>query len=323
MNSIYSARRRNACPHRRRRRRGSGPVILRTHLDTATNGGRAELPRCPGFSSGEGDTQLEIALSVSHHSCEWDYGAARQRRPTKVAVSRWALILLAVLVLLDCRRTVFAQATWQEEFAKMPLARPVVQLDRSNCVQVMLASFRRNPAVKGLIFMPGATDEFYFFHRARAVLATASPTLLDAVAALTNQTYIRATLRPPFLLMHSDEDPLEPIALIQDQRTADRIKRTKFQKTALFYDRSWDYLHPLLSFYLNTKIVPGLDSHATYHFFRHSFAACDLNGWETLEAMAMAGKTRFTVKKRKIVFEGDTRVLGPIPVPEDFLLHPR
>ncbi len=231
--------------------------------------------------------------------------------------------LPAILVLLACGWPVFAESSWQEEFARMPLARRVVELNRSNCVQVMLASFRRNPAVKGFIFMPGATDEFYFFHRARADLTNASPTLLDAVSALTNQTYIRATLRPPFLLMHTVEDPLEPIAVIEERRTVERIKKKRFEKNALFYDRDWDYLHPLLSFYLNTKILPGMNSRATYHFFRHSFAAFDLNGWEALEAVAMADKTKFTVTKNKVVFEGDTRVMAPVPAPEDFLLHSR
>ena len=103
-----------------------------------------------------------------------------------------------------------AQTTWQEEFAKMPLTEKVSELNRHNCVKVMLGSLQRNPAVKALIFMPGATDEFYFFRRARAALTNSAPTLLDAVSALTNQTYIRATLRPPFLLMRTDEDPLEP-----------------------------------------------------------------------------------------------------------------
>ena len=118
--------------------------------------------------------------------------------------------------------------TWQEEFAKMPLARRAPELNRSNCVAVMLGSFRRNPAVKGLIFMPGATDEFYFFRRARAQLTNSPPTLLDAVAALTNQTWIRATLRPPFLLLHTAEDPLEPIGVVEDQKAADAIQRRKF-----------------------------------------------------------------------------------------------
>jgi len=229
----------------------------------------------------------------------------------------------ALLLLLLASPSLFAQSSWPEQFAKMPLAHPVAELNRSNCVQLMLASFQRNPAVKALIFMPGATDEFYFFHRARAVLTNSAPTLLDAVAALTNQTYIRATLRPPFLLMHTAEDPLEPIAVIEDQRTAQRIKRKKFEKQALYYDRDWDYLHPILSFDLDTKILPGLKSFDTYHFFRHSFAAFDLNGWEGLQAVAMADKTKFTIKKRKIVFEGDVRMMAPTPTPDDFLLRGR
>lgn len=230
---------------------------------------------------------------------------------------------LAVVVLFACRWPAFAQTAWQEECAKMPLTRPVAELNRSNCVQLMLDSFQRNPAVKGLIFMPGATDEFYFFHRAHAVLTNAQPTLLDAVSALTNQTYIRATFRPPFLVMHTAEDPLEPIAVIDDQRTVERIKRMRFEKKAFFYDRDWDFLHPLLTFYLETTFHPGVKSHETNHFFRHSFAAFDLSGWEALEAVAMAGKTKFTVKKNSVVFEGDTRAMAPTPVPDDFLLHRR
>jgi len=205
----------------------------------------------------------------------------------------------------------------------MPLIHSVSELNRSNCIQLMLESFRQNPAVKGLIFMPGATDEFYFFHRARANLTNPAPTLLDAVSALTNQTYIRATLRPPFILMHTSEDPLEPSAEIQDQPAAERLKRKHFEKKAVFYDRDWDYLHPLLCFHLDTRLDPGLKSHETHHFFRHSFAAYDLNGWETLEAVAMAGKTKFTVKKHSVLFEGDKRIMPPTPVPDDFLLHRR
>jgi hypothetical protein len=216
-----------------------------------------------------------------------------------------------------------AQSSWQDEFAKMPLVRPVAELTQSNCVQVMLDSFKKNSAVKGLIFMPGATDEFYFFHRARASISNAAPSLLDAVCALTNQTYIRATLRPPFLVMHTEEDPLEPIEVIEDARTAERIKGRHFEKSAVFYDRHWDHLHPLLTFYLGTKIRPGVRTHETNHFFRHSFAEFNLTGWEILEAVAMAGKTKFTVKKNLVVFEGDTRMMAPTPVPDDFLMHRR
>jgi hypothetical protein len=71
----------------------------------------------------------------------------------------------------------------------------------------------------------------------------------------------------------------------------------------------------LLGFYLNTTMIPRQKSYTSNHFFRNSFAAFDLNGWEALEAAALAGKTKFTVKKSQIVFEGDPRVLGAPPPP--------
>jgi hypothetical protein len=230
----------------------------------------------------------------------------------------------AALLLLALQGAGFqlqAQTTWQEAFAKMPLTNRVTELNRSNCVAVMLGSFRRNAAVKGLIFMPGATDEFYFFRRARATLTNSAPTLLDAVAALTNQTGIRAAARPPFLLLRTAEDPLEPIEVVEDQKAADSIKRRSFAKVALYNDMDWDEMAHLLGFYLNTTMIPRQKSYTSNHFFRNSFAAFDLNGWEALEAAALAGKTKFTVKKSQIVFEGDPRVLGAPPT-DGFSLPP-
>src|ERR1700677_2514246 len=109
----------------------------------------------------------------------------------------------------------------------------------------MLNSFQSNAAVQALIFLPGATDEFYFFSRAHANLTNAAPTLLDAVIALTNQTWVRATFAPPFLLLHTAEDPLEPLVVIEDQRTVDRMKRKHFEKHAVYDDLEWDKLAPI------------------------------------------------------------------------------
>jgi hypothetical protein len=232
-------------------------------------------------------------------------------------------ILLAALAPFLGTEPLAAQASWQEEFAKMPLIETAPVLNRHNCVRIMLGSFRRNSAVKALIFMPGATDEFYFFRRARATVTNTSPTLLDAVAALTNQTYIRATEVPPFLVLHTAEDPLEPLVMVEDQRTADRMKKKHFEKHALFNDRDWDFVQPILAFDLNIHITPGLRVHESNHFFRHSLAEYDLNGWDALRAVALADKTKFTVKTKKIVFEGDLRYLAkPANLTPDFLLHP-
>jgi len=230
---------------------------------------------------------------------------------------------LAATGLLLAAGPLLAQPSWQEELAKMPLIEKAPELNRHNCVRLMLHSFRRNQAVQALIFMPGATDEFYFFRRARAALSNASPTLLDAVLALTNQTYIRATLAPPFLLLHTAEDPLQPLAMVEDERTAERIKKKRFEKQAVFDDRDWDFMQPLLAFDLNTHISPGLHTHESNRFFRHSFAEFDLNGWDALQAVALAGKTKFTVKKKRVVFAGDLRYLArPANLTPDFLLHP-
>ena len=223
------------------------------------------------------------------------------------------LIFLFLTMLAAAAR---AQTSWEAEFAKMPLVEKPAELNRHNAIRIMLDSFKRNPAVKALIVMPGATDEFYFFRRAHAKLTNAA-TLLDAVRALTNQTYIRATVNPPFLLLHTGEDSLEPTITVKDVSTAERLHKKHFEKHAVFNDRDWDYLQPMLSFDLDTKMWPGLYSHDSHHFFRHSFAEYDLNGWDALRAVALAGKSVFVVEKKRVSFLGDERVKPPAVPPTD------
>jgi hypothetical protein len=215
---------------------------------------------------------------------------------------------LFCLFLFTARLAPGADADWQAPLGRMPLAAGVTELNRTNCVDVMLRAFQSNDVVKALVFMPGATDEFYMFHRARAVLTNDAPTLLDAVNALTNQTYIRVTFLPPLLLLHTDEDPIEPLFKIEDEATADRIRARNFMAHALFNDRDWDFMMPLLEKRLKTDFHPWPGTRESWHFYRHSFAAWNLNGWEALEAVSLAGKETFTVEKRRVVFEGDVRV---------------
>lgn len=236
--------------------------------------------------------------------------ACFQVRFTPCVCGRWIVVaaLFGLVALVGN-----AQSVWQETLAKMPLEKGVARLDETNCVPVMLKAFKRNPAVKALIFMPGATDEFYFFHRARVDLTNSVPTLFDAVFALTNQTRICATLHPPFLLLHTPEDPLEPICVVEDQRTAERLKKKKFAHHGVYDDRDWNFIQPLLAFHCDIKVTPRIGTRDSYHFFRHSFSCYDLTAWETLEAVAMAGKTRFKVEKRRVIFEGDRRFLALPP----------
>jgi hypothetical protein len=189
----------------------------------------------------------------------------------------------------------------------MPLGTNVTQLNRANCVGIMLGAFQSNDVVKALIFMPGATDEFYFFRRAQAELPNRPASLLDAVSALTNQTLIRATFRPPLLLLHTSEDFLEPVFRIEHQPTADKIRQARFVAHAVYNDRDWDYLRKVLKSSLRTDMRPPQRSHSSWHFYRNSFAAWSLTGWEVLEAAALAGETSFTVRSKQVVFEMDER----------------
>ena len=201
-----------------------------------------------------------------------------------------------------------AGTSWSEVLAKMPLRSKAAELNRTNCVEIMLRAFESNAVVKALIFMPGATDEFYLFRRAKAELTNSSPTLLDALGALTNQTNIRATFQPPFLLLHTDEDPLAPDAVVLHQKTTGNLRERTFVPHLFCNDRDWDYLQPLLRHWLKIALRPWRYSTDSWHFYRHSFAAWDLTGFEALEMAALAGKSKFIIRHNEVVFQVDPRV---------------
>ncbi|MDB6017937.1 MAG: hypothetical protein JWR19_2426 [Pedosphaera sp.] len=217
---------------------------------------------------------------------------------------RLLLSLLVCLAPLGVR----GAETWQTALSRMPLNTHVTRLVRTNCVQVMLNSFQSNDVVKALIFMPGATDEFYMFRRAEANLTNASPSLLDAVNALTNQTLIRVTFHPPLLLLHTDEDPLDPVFTIKHLATFDKLEQTLFAPHVVYNDRDWDFLMPILTKTYHVHFSPRFHSRQSWHFYRHSFAAWNLGGWEALQAITLAGKTCVTIERKHLIFEGDERV---------------
>ena len=200
-----------------------------------------------------------------------------------------------------------AAETWPEALARMPLGAKVTELNRTNCAGVLLGAFQSNNVVKALVFMPGATDEFYFFRRARADLTNSPASLLDAVRALTNQTLIRATFRPPLLLLHTAEDLLEPAIRVEHQPTTDKLRQRRFVAHALYNDRDWDSLWPVLKKSFRTGLDPWPRLIETRHFYRHTLAAWNLTAWEAVEAMALAEQTSVTVRRGRLVFDLDMR----------------
>jgi hypothetical protein len=214
------------------------------------------------------------------------------------------IVCLAVCIL---QTALSAAEPWQAALARMPLSANVAELNRTNCAGVLLGAFQPNDLVKGLVLMPGATDELYFFRRARADLTNSPASLLDAVSALTNQTPIRATFRSPLLLLHSGEDLLEPAIKIEHPPTADKLRQRRFVAHALYNDRDWDSLWPTLKRSFGTGLHPWPRRTDSWHFYRHSFAAWNLTAWEALQATALAGQTSVTVCRKQVRFEEDRR----------------
>lgn len=224
------------------------------------------------------------------------------------ATRRMALLLLAIVL---CGN-VFAGETWQAALARMPLNTPAASFNATNCIQLMLNAFQSNGVVKALIFMPGATDEFYIFHRAHPHLENPRPSLADAVAALTNETYIRADYQSPFLLLHTTADALDPIAVVKSKSLAAKLRARIVPGRLVFDDCEWDDMRSALKGKLRVRLRPLSNRPDTWHFYRDSFAACGLSQWELLEAIALAGKTGFTLHWWAAEFYLDPRT-GPVP----------
>jgi len=208
--------------------------------------------------------------------------------------------------------TAFSEETWQSALSRMPLGATATELNRTNCVPLMLNAFQSNGVVKALVFMPGATDEIYFFRRAHAALTNAHPSLLDAVTVLTHQTYIQATFRPPFLLLHTTEDALDGSAFVKNESTAAKLRKKTVTGRIFFNDSDWDGVRGAVNKKLSVGLRPFSDTPDSWHFYRHNFVCAGVTEWELLEAIALADKTTFTVHWRTAEFKLDERK-GVVP----------
>lgn len=205
----------------------------------------------------------------------------------------------------------FADESWQAALSQMPLGSNVTELTRTNAIPLMLNAFQSNSVVKALIFMPGAADEFVFLRRAHVVLTNANPSLMDAVTALTNQTYIRAEFRPPFLLLYTTEDELEPIAIVKSKSTAAKLQARIVPGRMVLCDSNWDYSRKAVAKKVSVTVLPFSDDPSSWHFWPNNFAACGVTQWELLETLALSGKTTFTVHWLTADYAQDMRS-GPV-----------
>ncbi len=229
---------------------------------------------------------------------------------------RFAFLICA----LGASANLFAGESWEAALSRMLLVQPSAELNRTNCVPLLLKSFQSNSTVKALIFMPGATDEIYFFRRVRAQLTNANPSLLDAIVTLTNQTFIRVAFQPPLLILYTTEDSPNVIANEKNKSTAEKLRQRNVSGRILLNDADWDEAHSVLQKHLSIGLRPREGSPDSWHFYRHSFVAEGLTEWEMLETLALAGKTTFTVHWLTADFEPDRRE-GVAPKLEKFPIH--
>ena len=201
-----------------------------------------------------------------------------------------SFILLAWLA-----TTAFADDNWQSALSQMPLGIPqsgITELNRTNCVPLMLNAFQSNGVVKALVFMPGAADDFVFYRRAHVTLTHANLSLADVITALTNQTYIRVCFRPPFLLLYTTEDDLGPIATIKSKSALARLQARTVPGRMYFCDSNWDFTRRAVAGKASIGVRPFSDSPGSWHFWPNNFVAYNLTQWELLEAVALSGKIR-------------------------------
>ena len=199
-------------------------------------------------------------------------------------LTKWSGLIL----LLIASQGVSADEPWQEALERMPLAASTTELNRTNCVPLMLDAFQSNGVVK-------------------ATLTNANPTLLDAVTALTNQTFIQATFQPPLLLLHTTEDSMDVIATVKNKSTATKLHQRLMPGRVQLEDADWGVVRSTLKGKLNIGLRPFENAMDSWHFYRHDFAACGVTDWEMLETLALAGKTTFTVNWLTTTFQPDRR----------------
>jgi len=228
-----------------------------------------------------------------------------------------SLANLVCLLLLSSIHISRAEVDWAGALKDMPLQLGNSPLDRTNCVEWILKSFRSNSVVKGIVFLPGSTDELYLARRVNPRLLSPAPSLWQGIQSITQGGFIHATFRAPFLLLHTSSDVLEPAIAEEPGVVLPPAKGERAVPNFLCLDRNWEKLQPELEHWLGVSVNPSGSNRKSWHFYRHNLTGFQLSPHELLEAVCLSGKTRTIIDKRggllrnriQIIFSPDKRLL--------------
>lgn len=206
------------------------------------------------------------------------------------------------LVLFGESRVAFAQTTWQEALARMPLPGGAEPIERENAIRRILQGLQADSLIKAIVVLPAVSDDLYLINRDKPKLNLRANNLAEAIAALTNASEIRATFTPPFLLLHRKEDFLSPQSIVKDAAAAQRLRGEAHLPYAVFLDMHWKKLRPILHKALRPSVHPRGTSQDSWHFARHNLAGWNLTDWELLTAVSLSGSTSYAVGKGRVTF---------------------
>jgi hypothetical protein len=205
----------------------------------------------------------------------------------------------ALILFLVCWTA--AGQEWRDALAKMPVKAKSIHVYQTEPVELVLKSFRPTAEMRGVVLMPAAADQIYFFDWGTVELPPEA-SLLDALNALEKQAQLRFTFVAPFLLIHLDRDtPSDPLS-IQGDVSAKFAARKKKGKV-YYLDRPYDQILPALEWVTRLPAEPDARSTASWHFYRLSFVGYDLSAPDYLRAMAYGTKTSVAVEPKRVVFK--------------------
>ena len=211
-------------------------------------------------------------------------------------------VLVAGLALLGNMIAASAAEEWEEALKKLPFKEGKFEFQKFKGPTALLRAFKGGEQLRGLIFLPGATDYIYFHQGTAFELPRVSRHVLGAITELTNRTSLQATFEAGFLFIHMPEEPLLARMQVRSAGAVEKLKAKAAPKDLLLLDQPWErFLGEALKA-TEVKVSPPAGDPKSFHFYRCYFRAHDLSSWELLKVLSLTMKAECIVEDEGVEF---------------------
>ena len=214
-------------------------------------------------------------------------------------IFRGVIGMFVMLALQVGKAGILPGEAWTNNLAMMRVAPGAI--GRSNAIPVILQSYRPDAVVGGIVFLPSVCDQFYLIERGKP-LEIAGSNLWEVIAALTNQTSVRATFIEPFLIVHMARDQLTPRIKIAHRPSALQLQQTTRWPDLFLIDQHWERVQPELNRRWQRKVTPAKSSEDAWHFGRNNVVGAYLTDWQVLQALSLTSHTTVTINRKSLGF---------------------